>query len=106
MADAETTPVMTPPAVSGVDRDGESRTLLSFLQFRRDAADHEHPLDRPACDRGDRHAFRTPGDRADSTDKTSQAAAGFTSARTLPSPCGFQQPKVLGPRPSFWPVAL
>jgi uncharacterized damage-inducible protein DinB len=37
MTDAETIPVMTPPPVSGVNHDDESRTLLSFLQVQRDA---------------------------------------------------------------------
>jgi len=37
MADAETTPVMTPLPVSGVNQDDEARMLLSFLQVQRDA---------------------------------------------------------------------
>lgn len=37
MADAGTTPVMTPPAVGGVNQDDESRMLLRFLQVQRDA---------------------------------------------------------------------
>ena len=37
MTDAETTPVLIPPTVSGVNQDDESRMLLSFLQVQRDA---------------------------------------------------------------------
>jgi Protein of unknown function (DUF664) len=37
MTDAETTQVMAPPALSGVNQDDESRMLLWFLQVQRDA---------------------------------------------------------------------
>lgn len=37
MADSESMPQTAPPAVSGVNQDEESRTLLGFLRFQRDA---------------------------------------------------------------------